>query len=87
MGLGLVFEVASIFIVGSKATDIVFHAWFNQETPLLRTLQLKCEILLEVYVEVRIVALPRKKDLNFTCCVTNQFFSTCSGKITSKIVA
>ena len=27
--LGLTFEVTSIFIVRSKATDIILHAWLN----------------------------------------------------------
>ena len=55
----------------SEATHVVFHAWLYQETPLLGAFQLKCEVLLEINVEVCIVALPGEKDLDLSCSVTN----------------
>ena len=66
MRLSLTFEVASIFVVRSEASHIVFQARFDKECPLLGTLQLEREVLLEVDMVVCVVALARKKDLDFT---------------------
>ena len=49
-------EAAGVLVVRRESSDIVFHARLNPEAPLLGAFELECEVLLEVDVEVGVIA-------------------------------